>query len=149
MLLANLDQPRQRRPLVGQQALAAFAAHAERGALAAEHFILGIEERVFLQPPPVQGRGAERKNPGPCLIGTSEAKFDLTLEWHRGQRKGAREGAFSGRSPSLFFSNGEELLLAASQHQDEGGAARRHRTQGTTGFLGGSYRLAIDARDDI
>src|SRR5687768_10887476 len=103
MLLASLDQPRQRRPLVGQQAIASFAAHAERGALAAEHFILGIEERVFLQPPPVQGSGAERKNPGPCLIGTSEPKFDFALEWHRGQRKGAREAPFWNVAELILF----------------------------------------------
>jgi hypothetical protein len=79
MLFANLDQSRDPRTLEGQQALAALAAHPQSGALTAQHLIVGIEERVFLEPSAVKGNGPERENLRPCLVGTVEAKLDLAL----------------------------------------------------------------------
>ena len=97
-----------RRALEGQQALAAFGAHAQRRSLAAQLLVVGVEQAIFLEAAAEQGSGAERENLRACLFGTVEAKLDLALE----------------RQAALFLADGEELFLAAAHDEQERRAAR-------------------------
>ena len=83
VLLADLDDAGQHRPLEREQALAALRPHAQRRSLQPQPLVVGVEQRVFLEAAAVQRRGAERENLRPCLVGTVEAKLDLALERHR------------------------------------------------------------------
>jgi hypothetical protein len=82
VLLADLDAPGKRGPFEGQQALAAFRADAQRRPLPAKQFVLGVEQRVFLEAAAVERGGAERENPVACLAGIVEPELDLALDGH-------------------------------------------------------------------
>ncbi len=80
--LSQLHRARLHRALEGEQALAAFVAHAQHGTLPAKQLVVGVEQTVFLQAPAVERRGAERENLRSCLVGALEAELDLALERH-------------------------------------------------------------------
>ena len=88
---------------------------------APQPLVVGVEQAVFLEPAAAQRRGAEREDPRARLVGTVETKLDLAFERHGPGR--------------LFLADGDELLLAVAQHQQERGAARRHLAELAGGFL--------------
>ena len=129
------SRPGMHRALEGQQALAALAsarAASIAGAAAARRRC-----RAGSLPAGGGRAGAWRRARGSraCLVGTVEAKLDLALErpWPSGP-------------PCLFLADGDERLLAAAQHQQERGAARRHLAERAAGFLRRAHRLAVDAQ---
>ena len=82
VLLAQLHRAGQRRTLEGEHAVAAVVPDAKRRSLAAQWFVRGVEQGVFLQAAAAERRGADRHDARPRVVGGVEPEFDLAFEGH-------------------------------------------------------------------
>jgi len=82
-LLAQLHRRRLHRSFEGDAALAVFHADAQHRTAPPELLVVGIEQGVFLEPPPEQRRRAGREHRAPRLVGAVEPQLDLPLERRR------------------------------------------------------------------
>ena len=95
-LLAHFHDARLHRPLEGEPALAVLHPHAQHAAPPAQRLVVGVEERVLLQPAPEQRRRAAREDRRARLVRRREPQLDFTLDrsWSACDVRSRRAGLY-------------------------------------------------------